>query len=330
MAFADDHNMTMCHCVLLEGGLISPASNVHLRPIQRMIQLGALRFIAGFMRRHVIKWTLQPFLRLHKYGDTESFVSSISLLPRVIWLELDYDLLLEQRKLVAKRIIGHAIWPSIALFRMPHVCWTFDLAEARSTRNPCPGPPICSGGPLHCPFECSKVPVEIVDCGRKHMKAHGFFTCTWPWRYPHLSDTEHRRMLAMKAKANIAAILAAHSPLRRCTLARRRRDPDWRFVSGVSPSSRALTHFLVCSSAQCRGESLMTASDGNSVDGVNHGTYVDDDEVSDQGDHGDYAAQDDDGRIDEHDVVRYDDNTSYPDCDGAPHGYEEYYSYRPY
>jgi len=37
----------------------------------------------------------------------------------------------------------------------------------------------------------------------------------------------------MKAKANIAAKLAAHSPLRRCALARHRRDPDWRFVSGV-------------------------------------------------------------------------------------------------
>ena len=69
MAFADDQNMTMCLGVLLEGGLISPASNVHLRPIQRMIQLGAFRIIAGFMRRHVIKWTLQPFLRLHKYSD---------------------------------------------------------------------------------------------------------------------------------------------------------------------------------------------------------------------------------------------------------------------
>ena len=55
MAFAGDHNMTMCHGVLLEGGLISPASNVHLRPIQRMIQLGALRINAGFMRQHVIK-----------------------------------------------------------------------------------------------------------------------------------------------------------------------------------------------------------------------------------------------------------------------------------
>ena len=93
----------------------------------------------------------------------------------------------------------------------------------------------------------------------------------------------------MKAKANIASKLAAHSPLRRCTLARRRRDPDpdWRFVSGVSPSSRSLTHFPVCSSAQCRGESLMAVSDGNSVDGDvgdvggdNYGTHVDDDEVS--------------------------------------------------
>ena len=139
----------------------------------------------------------------------------------------------------------------------------------------------------------------------------------------------------MKAKANIAAKLAAHSPLRRCALARHRRDPDWRFVSGVLPSSRSLTHYLVCSSAQCRGESLMAVSDGSSVyggigdvGGDNHGTRVDDDEVSDQGDHGDYTAQDDDGRIDEHDDVRYDDNTSYPNCDSAPHGYEEYYSYR--
>ena len=86
MAFADDHNMIMCHGALLEGGLISPASNVHLRPIQRMIQLGALRIIAGFVRRHVIKWALQPFLRFHKYGDAESFMSAISLLPRVVWL----------------------------------------------------------------------------------------------------------------------------------------------------------------------------------------------------------------------------------------------------
>ena len=81
-------------------------------------------------------------------------------------------------------------------------------------------------------------------------------------------ETEHRRMLAMKAKTNIAAKLAAHSPLRRCTLARHRRDPNWRFVSGVSPSSRSLIHSSVCSSAQCRGESLMTESDGNSVDGA--------------------------------------------------------------
>ena len=178
MAFADDHNMAMCHHgVLLEGGLISPASNVHLRPIQRMIQLGALRTIAGFMRRHVIKWTLQPFLRLHKYGDTESFMSAISLLPRVVWLELDYGLLLEQLKLDAKRIIGRATRPSIPLFRMPHVCWAFDLTEAKSTRNPCPGPPICFGGPRNCPFECPKAPVESRRLWTKaHGSIHGFCT----------------------------------------------------------------------------------------------------------------------------------------------------------
>ena len=186
--------------------------------------------------------------------------------------------------------------------------------------------------------QCSKSTVERRRLWTKPGgRIQGFCTCTWPWRYPHLSETEHLRNLAINAKANIAAKLVSHSSLRRCTLARRRRDPDWRLVSGVSPSSRSLAHSSVCTNAQCRGESLMAVSDSNGVDGGvgdvdgdNNGTHVDDDEVSDQGDQGDYAAQDDDSHIDAHDDVQYDDNPSYPDCDSAPHGYEEYYSYRPY
>ena len=347
--FADDHNMIMCHGVLLERGLISPASNVGLIPTQKMIQLGALRIIAGFMRRHVIKWTLRPFLHLCKYGDTKSFMFAVSLLPRVIWLELDYDLLMELTKSGAIRIIGRATRPTIAQFRAPHVCWAFEMvggpggqdrpayssaAEAEGKQQmPCPGWPRCPGGPLRCPLQCLKYrplnplreySVDGVKCMMTRCHDPG---CNWPWRYPHRTEGEHRRLLAIKAKAKNSAPTA----LRRCTIARRRRDPRWQFVSGASYGS-----FIYSSvrnnSVVHGGESLLTLSndDGNNfdVDGNDDGTHVGDDD-DDQNDH---DSQRDDDYVDTRDSDQYEvsDDHSYPDYDSSPHGYEEYSGCRYY
>ena len=134
-------------------------------------------------------------------------------------------------------------------------------------------------------------------------------------------------MLAIKAKAKNSAPTA----LRRCTIARRRRDPRWQFVSGASYGS--FIHSSVRNNSVVHGdESLLTLSndDDNNfdIDGNDDGTHVGDD-GDDQNDH---DSQRDDDYVDTRDSDQYEvsDDHSYPDHDSSPHGYKEYSGCRYY